>query len=182
MSPTLGTRRWMLSGLILMAAMSGGCAHYQIGNRTLYRSDIRTVHVPMFESQSFRRGLGERVTEAVIKEIESNTPYKVVGSDRADTILSGELAFDRKKVIGLNEFDEPRMLRQDLMITYTWTDRRGQVLGQPVSFEMSPALAGDVTMNQGMLIPEAGQSITTAQEDAIRDFAKQVVRGMQVAW
>ena len=182
MSSTLGTRRWIVLGLTVMVVALGGCAHYQLGNRTLYRSDIRTVHVPMFESQSFRRGLGERVTEAVIKEIELNTPYKVVGSDRADTVLKGELAFDRKKVVGLNEFDEPRILRQDMLITYTWTDRRGQVLGQPVSFEMSPALAGDAIVNEGMLIPEAGQSITTAQEEAIRDFAKQVVRGMQVAW
>ncbi|MEX1040636.1 MAG: LPS assembly lipoprotein LptE [Pirellulaceae bacterium] len=182
MSPTLGTQRWIVLGLTVMVAALGGCAHYQLGNRTLYRSDIRTVHVPMFESQSFRRGLGERVTEAVIKEIESNTPYKVVGSDRADTILKGELAFDRKKVIGRNNLDDPRMLREDLMITYTWTDQRGQVLGQPVSFEMSPTLAGDAIVNEGMLIPEAGQSITTAQEEAIRDFAKLVVRGMQVAW
>lgn len=168
--------------LLLIAVGVEGCAHYQIGNRTLYRPDIRTVHVPMFQSHSYRRGLGERVTEAVIKEIEATTPYKIVGADRADTVLQGELVFDRKMNLGLNQFDEPRILRQDLMIVYTWSDRRGQMIGQPVSIELTPALAGESTLNEGVLVPEAGQSITTAQEQAIRHFAKQVVRGMQVPW
>jgi hypothetical protein len=177
-----GFRPLVTCALILIAAVLGGCAHYQIGNRTLYRSDIRTVHVPMFPSHSFRRGLGERVTEAVIKEIHASTPYKVVSADMADTVLSGELIFDRKHVLGLNQFDEPRILRDDLMIMYTWTDRRGRILAQPVPLEISPALAGETTMNEGSFVPEAGQSVTTAQEQAIRNFAKEVVRGMQSPW
>ena len=57
-----------------------GCAGYQIGNRSLYRPDIRTVHVPVVQSESFRRYLGERLTEAIVKEVELRTPYKVVGT------------------------------------------------------------------------------------------------------
>ena len=54
------------SSLLLL----GGCAGYQIGNQSLYPQEIRTVYVPMFQSISFRRNLGERLTEAVVKEIE----------------------------------------------------------------------------------------------------------------
>src|SRR5687768_8924245 len=65
-----------------------GCAGYQLGQRSLYRPDIRTVHVPVVQSDSYRRYLGERLTEAVVKQIELKTPYKVVGSDSADSVLS----------------------------------------------------------------------------------------------
>ena len=65
-----------------------GCATYQVGSESLYAPDIATVYVPMIESDSYRRDLGERLTEAVIKEIELKTPYKVVGTPDADSILA----------------------------------------------------------------------------------------------
>ncbi|MBI3461837.1 MAG: hypothetical protein HY000_02090, partial [Planctomycetes bacterium] len=64
-----------------------GCAGYRIGSRSLYPPDICTVYVPVFESASFRRNLGERLTEAVCKQIEDATPYKLVNGPEADSIL-----------------------------------------------------------------------------------------------
>ncbi len=59
-----------------------GCAAYHIGNSSLFPPDIHTVYVPMFESDSFRRDLGERLTEAVCKEIER--PHDVQGGRHAE--------------------------------------------------------------------------------------------------
>ena len=73
---------------VLQVALLSGCAGYQIGNRPLYRPDIRTVHVPVVQSESYRRYLGERLTEAIVKEIELRTPYKVVDEASADSVLS----------------------------------------------------------------------------------------------
>src|SRR5262245_15718707 len=75
---------------ISMASLTG-CAGYQIGRRSLYRPDVRTVHVPMIQSDSYRRYLGERLTEAIVKEIELRTPYKVVDAGSADSVLSVRL-------------------------------------------------------------------------------------------
>ena len=44
-----------------------GCKAYQFGASTMYRFDIQTVHVAIFESNSYRRFLGQRLTEAVVK-------------------------------------------------------------------------------------------------------------------
>src|SRR5437868_12374198 len=82
---------WCSAIFILHSALLLGCAGYQIGNRALYRPDIRTVHVPMIQSDSYRRYLGERLTEAVVKEIELRTPYKVVDADSADSVLTVRL-------------------------------------------------------------------------------------------
>src|SRR3954467_2368839 len=91
----------------VMLVIFSGCAGYQIGNRALYRPDIRTVHVPVIQSDSYRRYLGERLTEAIVKEIELRTPYKVVGADAADSVLSVRLVSDSKRVIANNRFSEP---------------------------------------------------------------------------
>ena len=48
----------------------GGCRAYQLGSTGLYRPDIRTVHVDIFTSDSYRKFLGQRLTEAVVKQIE----------------------------------------------------------------------------------------------------------------
>src|SRR5690242_14757887 len=79
---------------ILHSAFLVGCAGYQLGNRALYRPDIRTVHVPVVQSDSYRRYLGERLTEAIVKEVELRTPYKVVDEASADSVLTVKLVSD----------------------------------------------------------------------------------------
>jgi hypothetical protein len=44
----------------------------------------------MFESTSFRRNLGERLTEAVVKRSKTE-PYKVVSDPNADSVLTGRI-------------------------------------------------------------------------------------------
>ena len=61
----------------------------------------------MIESDSYRRDLGERLTEAVIKEIELKTPYKVVGTPDADSILSVQLLGRFAAPVGRKQFRRP---------------------------------------------------------------------------
>src|SRR5262245_56211147 len=69
-SPSL--RLSIFLSLIFLSVIPG-CAGYQVGQRSRYRPDIRTVYVPVVQSNSFRRYLGERLTEAIVKEIELKT-------------------------------------------------------------------------------------------------------------
>src|SRR6185295_1843497 len=94
--------------LVVFVLFVSGCAGYQIGNRSLYRPDIRTVHVPIAQCESYRRNLGEKLTEGVVKEIELKTPYKIVDADSADSVLNLRLVSDSKKILAENRFDEPR--------------------------------------------------------------------------
>ena len=80
----------------LLPLLFCGCAGYQIGNQSLYPLEIHTVYVPMFQSNSFRRNLGERLTEAVVKEIEKRTPYKVVSDPNADSVLTGRIVAETR--------------------------------------------------------------------------------------
>ena len=60
--------------MLLCAISICGCQGYKLGSLDLYRPDIRTVYIPMIQSDSYRKGLGEQLTEAVVKEIEAKTP------------------------------------------------------------------------------------------------------------
>jgi len=93
---------------LLLLVILGGCATYHIGNASLYPPEVHTVYVPMFESVSFRRDLGERLTEAVMKEIEKKTPYKVVSDPNADSILSGRITQESKRVLVGARTGDPR--------------------------------------------------------------------------
>jgi len=106
----LGTGGLGLGQRILpwMLVLLTGCAGYQIGNQTLYPAHIRTVYVPMIESSSFRRNLGERLTEAVVKEIERTTPYKVLGTPNADSVLSARIVGETKRVLIQGRSGDPR--------------------------------------------------------------------------
>lgn len=165
---------------LLLACLFTGCATYRFGTASLYRSDIRTVHVPVFASDSFRRGLGERLTEAVVKEIERRTPYKVVGPAEADSELRGRLSEGRKGVLSENANDEPRNVQTSLAVQVQWVERRGQPLA-PDAYLPLPTLAFGAAQSAD-LVPEAGQSITTAQQAAIEDLARQIVGRMEMAW
>jgi len=174
--------RRILTTLLLVtvpATLFCGCASYQLGNQSLYRRDIVTVAVPVFESESLRRYLGERLTEAVVKEIELKTPYKVTQGVNADSVLSGRITEDSKFVITENANDEPRDIELEMFVELNWRDRQGQELLHQ-NFALPQTLT---TIGQAVhFVPEGGQSLVTAQQDAIKKLAEQIVARMEVPW
>ena len=72
--------------------------------------------MPVFESESLRRNLGERLTEAVIKEIELRTPYKVSSSFDADSVLSGRITRETKRVLAQNQFSDARLYETEFIV------------------------------------------------------------------
>ena len=83
---------------------------YRFGNASLYRSDLRTIHIPVIRSDSFRPELGVLLTEALQKEVEKRTPYKLTQSATADSFLTVRLTGDSKRVKSEVITDEPRLL------------------------------------------------------------------------
>ncbi len=169
-----------LSVTCMLFATLLGCAGYRIGACSLYPPDVRTVHVQVFENESFRRGLGERLTEAVVKEIELKTPMKVVTAANADSVLYGRIVDVQKLVLIENRNDEPRDIETRFRVDINWVDRRGNAIAQRTSLPLSSLL---LTVSQSAdFVPEAGQSIATSQQEAIQRLAEQIVSQMEAAW
>ena len=178
--PRAGLPALLLFGALIVAACFAGCAGYQVGAHSLFRPDIRTIYVPMLESASFRRNMGEQVTEAIVKEIESRTHYKVVHRPDADSVLIGQVLSDRKRVLAEDINDVPREIETDLVVQYSWYDRHNGLIMQTAAIPIAPL---NMSVAQATsFIPEAGQSFATAQQEAIERLAGQVVSQMEMGW
>lgn len=176
-----------LAGRSIATAASGFCAGlmillsgcgYMLGNG--FSPDIRTVSVPIFENDTFRRGLEYQLTEAVQKEIQSRTPYRLARGSDADTRLTGRIVQARKDVLGENNNDDPRQLQFSILVRVTWENlRTGEILAQqevPVAPEAIPLLT------QAGFAPELGQSQATATQTAIDQMARQITNMMETPW
>lgn len=173
-----GTQGFIL-GLICLL-LSSGCAAYQFGSRTLHRQDIRTVHVPIIRSDSLRPDLGVRLTEALQREIERRTQYKVTADTTADSTLACRINSDTKRVLTETRTDEARALDASIAIQLSWLDRSGTVLLE--NQILPPGELAIALIESDRLVPEAGQSITTAQQRAIEQLASHIVDQMENRW
>lgn len=169
------------------AVFCAGCActgGYQIGPYGLYDSGIKTVYVPMVEANTYRYDFSERLTEAIIKKICEQTPYRIGTYEKTDSILTVRLTGEAQQVAALNRYDDTREKRVCLTAEAVWTDVRG------VQSTNTSILAGNARnpndgvrlISQSFLVPEMGQSTETAQQEAIDTLAEQIVGLMESAW
>ena len=168
-----------ICGVVALLSV-GGCAAYRLGNASLFRSDIRTIYVPMIRNDTFRHDLGPMLTESLVREIQRRTPYQVIGDVTADSTLIGRVTSESKAVLTETDSDDPRALDFAVSVSVTWTDRAGNVLMQNTVLPTTAAVASIADTSR--LVPEAGQSVATAQMDVADDLARQIVSRMELRW
>ena len=157
-----------------------GCAGYKIGTRTLYRNDVRTIHVPIIKSDSFRPELGVMLTESVQKEIERRTPFKLANIETADSVMTCRLTSDSKRVVSETNLDEPRLIQSVMTVEVSWTDRRGMPL---IETRFLPPGESTFYFAENVdFVPEAGQSISTANQRVVERLADHIVDQMEARW
>ncbi|MDD5458529.1 MAG: LPS assembly lipoprotein LptE [Phycisphaerae bacterium] len=117
--------------LVIILAVSGCNPFSGYSNKSLYRADVSTVYVEMFEDSSFRRGIEYELTDALGKQIETKTPYKIVTDrNRADTIISGYITNVDEGVL-TTERQVGRPLEKEITLSakVNWKDlRTGELL------------------------------------------------------
>lgn len=145
-----------------------------------YRQDIHTVHVPIFTSASFRRGVEFQLTEAVQKEIQNQTPFRLAKGEYADTRLTGRITSIRKRVLGETAQDDPRQLQYQVALQVTWEDLRTQRVIREQRIDIPPDVVP--LLAQSSFAPELGQSMATARQRAVDNLARQIVQLMQTPW
>ena len=157
-----------------------GCAGYKIGTRTLYRNDVRTIHIPIIKSDSFRPELGVMLTESVQKEIERRTPFKLANIETADSVMTCRITADSKRVVSETRLGEPRLIQSVMTVEVSWTDRRGMPLIE--TRFLPPGESTFYFAKNVDFVPEAGQSISTANQRVVERLADHIVDQMEVRW
>jgi hypothetical protein len=169
---TLGVAGGVLVLLwILWPLMGCGYRHEADG----YPADIRSVAVAVFENRSFYRDLEFDVTEALIKQIERDTPYKVVSGSIADSVLTGAVVRVRQDLVSRSEEGGvPQEVELRVVVNFDWTDgRTGQVLRSRQGLEAT-----------GRYIPvrRIGQPRELAEQEAAQRMAEAIVAAMRSDW
>jgi len=178
-----------LSSAVVMLAAGlsfglSGCGYNQSGGsnnkleggyhwNSLYREDVQTVAVPVFASKDYRRGLEQRLTEAVVKQLEAHAPYKVVPRDRADTVLEGEVTLAQVSTVASDyQTNLPREQEFAVTVDILWKDlRTGRILVQRKGIRQ-----------QSAFYPTLGEGEFVGQQDAIERLAMAIVRELQADW
>ncbi|MCY2984947.1 MAG: LPS assembly lipoprotein LptE [Planctomycetota bacterium] len=170
--------RMLLIAIALATVL--GCAGYKIGTRSLYRADIKTIHVPIIKSESFRPELGVMLTETVQKEIERRTSFKLSNIETADSVMKCTLTADAKRVVSETNLDEPRLLQSIMTVEVAWFDRRGMPL---IETRFLPPGETTFYFSENVdFVPEAGQSISTANQRVVERLANHIVDQMEARW
>jgi hypothetical protein len=120
--------------LALPSCEAGG--HFTLFGYTTqpnYDMSIRTVRVPIFQNKTFIRGIEFDLTQAVIREIEQKSPYKVVGPGcEADTELTGTITIFTKGLLNVNQNNEVREAEMTLGVEVVWRNlKTGEYLTRP---------------------------------------------------
>lgn len=124
------------AGLVLLLPACQGDGQiclFGYTSRPNYDTHIKTVHVPIFKNLTMWRGFEFELTQAVVREIEAKTPYKVVSqASCADTELTGTIVSFQKNIINRTQLNEIREAQTTLGVEVVWKDlRTGEILSKP---------------------------------------------------
>lgn len=160
---------WLpMTGLALMIA---GCGY---SSDSLYRKNIRTVYVEMFQTKEFRRGIEFQLTEALRKEIDRRPlPYKNAPKEKADSIITGEVLEWQESAVGHDHITAlPRDTAGTLVIRFRWQDMRtGKIIVE------HPRLISTI-----QYVRPAGETIENGRNDAVSKTARKIVDQMATDW
>jgi hypothetical protein len=155
---------------LLLSWAIGGCGY---STTRPFPTDIQTVHVEMLQSQEFRRELEFRLTEALVKRIEMDTPYRIAPRQAADALLSGEILRVENRTFGDDiDTDLPREIGSTLVVRYRFQDlNTGKILVERPRF-----------VYQTSYIPPVGETFADGMTRAIDGLAELIVESMETDW
>ena len=160
--------------LIVLLSVSGCNPFAGYSNESFYQANVSTVYVEMFENSSFRRGIEYELTDALGKQIEAKTPYKIVTDrNRADTIISGYLTnVDEGTLTTERQVGRPLEKEVTLSAKVNWKDlRTGELLIDNATVTASADYSQ--WLNQGF---------DYASSLAANKLAQRIVEQMETEW
>ena len=136
---------------------------------------VRTVSVPMFQNPTFTRGIEVELTDAIIKEIQAKTPWRVTTEGSANTTLTGTLTDSRLRRLSIGrDTGYSQEIAVELTVDFDWKDSRtGKTLVSRRSFTASEAF-----------IPAspANERIEAGQHAAVQRLARDIVAELRSNW
>jgi hypothetical protein len=108
--------------LALVTVFLPGCGY---SHQPLYPDGIGNISIPIFENRTEYRDIEFDITEALIKEVELQTPYKAVRTGDADSVLRGSItAVEQRLQSRANVGGLPQEIEVTVLMDLKWTNAR----------------------------------------------------------
>lgn len=152
--------------LLLLAVVLGGCGYTVHGTLP---SHINTVAVPIFRNRTVEPAIEGFITRAVVEAFSTNGRLKVVGTERADAILDGEITSYSVASIA---FDQNANVRQYRLVV-TMNLRMRDVRRNTLLFHQN-----DVREQADFRVQNAVSQTISREETALRAAAVDIGRAI----
>ncbi len=162
---------------LAMSCIAGCASDPTVGYSAVapYPDDFVSISVPIIENDTFVRDIEFELTDALIKEIEARTSYKVIPQARADSIILGHI-----RHIELDQLSKSRFtgLGEEVIISvsidFEWRDLRTDRL----------LVERRAYTGQGLFLPSAptGERIELGRMAVVQKLAQDIVGEMRSAW
>jgi hypothetical protein len=146
-----------------------GCGYT---TKSLISRKINSIYIPIFENDTFRRGLEFDLTSALKDEIMSNTKLRILQKDSADTILTGRIIKVTEGMLSSNVEDNIVESRVTISVYIKLVDRRtGRTLVEEENLKQSAEF-----------IVKRGENIKTASQESLVLLAKEIIFHLEEKW
>ena len=164
--------------IALFSLLICGCASDPtVGYSTssLYAPQFTSVAVPIFDNDTTSRNIGFMLTDAVVKEIESRTPYSIMSEQFADSLLTGTIQKVELRTISQSPttgLDNEMMLT--ITIDFEWLNlHSGERITGRKNFSSSALFVAS---------RPSSEPIEMGQFAAVQQLASDIIDQMQSSW
>ena len=173
-------RKPLLVTLFLLLSLQPGCGYHTVGSSAHLPPGLHTIAVPVFTTRAQAFHTEFAFTQAVIRELNTRTTYKVTNKDQdaaADATLSGVILTQTASPL---TYDSSSGQTSSYLITITarvtLTDRSGRILYQ------NDALPFHEQYQSTQDISAFIQEDSPAVQRVARDFAQTIVSAILEAF
>jgi len=158
-----------LACIIALLALISGCGYT---TRSLISRKINSIYIPIFENDTFRRGLEFGLTSAVKDEIMSKTKLRILQKDSADTILTGRITKVTEGMLSSDVEDNIVESRVTISVYIKLVDRiTGRTLIEEKNLEQSAEF-----------VVKRGENIKSASQESLALLAEVIVSHLEEKW
>lgn len=167
----------MLICALALAALAGCAADPRKGYsfQSTYDTSITTVAVPIFVNSTMHTGIETDLTDAIIKELQRETPWRVSQAETADAVLKGTV--NSVRLIRLSQQSGVGLVQEQgvqVSVSFEFIDnRRGETLVERRGFT---ALATFIPAQP------TGERISVGYRGAAELLADDIVAELANSW
>ncbi len=158
-----------LTGIMVLFALISGCGYT---TKSLISRKINSIYIPIFENNTFRRGLEFDLTKAVKDEIMSKTKLRIAQKDNSDTILTGQITKVSEAMLSSDLADNIVESRVSIYVDIKLVDRR---TGRTLVDEKNVQHSAEFVVGRG-------ENINTASQESMALLAETIVNHLEKKW